>query len=436
MVGPCSYGKAEANYESKHTVNVVRVVSPGGIEAWLVSDHLNPIINMHFAFRGGTALDPIGKEGLAHMVSGLLDEGAGDLDSQAFQRRLEDSSIFLRFDVNLDAFQGSIKTLSDNKDEAFTLLKKAIDQPHFDEKAIDRIRSQILAGLRRSSQDPGTVANLTLFKKLFPNHPYGRPVKGTPMSIKAINKTDLEVFKQERFARDNLIVGVVGDIKPDELARRLDQVFLDLPATSKATKIKEFQPPISGSIKVVKMDVPQSAIVFAQRGIKRSHPDFYNAYVLNHILGGGGFTSRLYNEIREKRGLAYSVGSYLYPTKHAGLIKGYGGTSNKRVGETLKVLKKEWALMANKGVDAKTLSDAKTYLTGSYPLRFTSSRNIAAILVSMQLENLSIDFLDVRNSIISKISVKDINVTAKKLLEPDKLVIVVVGNPEGVKSTP
>ncbi len=436
IVGLWPCGVAEANHKPGHKINVVKVLSPSGIEAWLVSDHLNPIINMHFAFRGGAALDPDGKEGLAYMVSGLLDEGAGDLDSQSFQRRLEDLSIVLRFDANRDTFRGRLKTLSKNRDQAFTMLRAAIVQPRFDEKTIYRIRSQILAGLRRSSQVPETVASLTLVKDLFPNHPYGRSVKGTTKSIRAITRTDLKVFKHERLARDNLIIGVVGDIKPDELGRRLDQIFLDLPATSKATNIKEAQPQISGRTKVIQMAVPQSAIVFAQKGLKRVDPDFYKAYVLNHILGGGGFTSRLYNEIREKRGLAYSIGSYLYPRRHAGLLQGYGGTANKRVGETLTVLKKEWRLMANKGVDAKTLIDAKTYLIGSYPLRFTSSGNIAAILVSMQLEDLGINFLDQRNSIISNISLEDINATAKKLLDPDNLVIVVVGTPEGVTSTP
>jgi len=436
LMGLPPVGVAKANHKSGHTVNVVKVLSPSGIEAWLVRDHLNPIINMHFAFRGGSALDPGGKEGLAYMVSGLLDEGAGDLDSQLFQRRLEDLSIVLRFDASHDTFRGRLKTLSKNRNQAFTMLKEAIVEPRFDEKTIFRIRSQILAGLRRSSQDPETVASMTLAKELYPNHPYGRPVKGTAKSIKAITRTDLKAFKHERLARDNLIVGVVGDINPDELGRRLDQVFLDLPATSKATNIKEAQPQISGRTRVVKMAVPQSAIVFAQRGLKRIDPDFYKAYVLNHILGGGGFTSRLYNEIREKRGLAYSIGSYLYPRRYAGLLQGYGGTSNKRVGETLKVLKKEWRIMANKGVEAKTLSDAKTYLIGSYPLRFTSSENIAAIIVSMQLEDLGIDFLDQRNSIISNISLKDVNNTAKKLLDPDNLVIVVVGTPKGVTSTP
>jgi len=431
---PCE--EAQANHKPGHMVNVVRVISPGGIEAWLVSDHLNPIINMRFAFRGAATLDPEGKEGLANMVSGLLDEGSGDLDSQAFQRRLEDLSIVLRFDAGRDTFRGRLKTLSDNKDAAFALLKSAIGSPRFDDEPVNRIRSQILAGLRRSSQDPGTVAGLTLAAELFPGHPYGRPVEGTPESVKAISGDDLKTFVHERLALDNLVIGVVGDIRPDELGRRLDQVFLDLPASSKASNVKEAQPQISGRTKVVKMAVPQSAIVFAQKGIKRDDPDFYKAYVLNHILGGGGFTSRLYDEIREKRGLAYSIGSYLYPTRHAGLLRGYGGTANKRVGETLKVLKSEWWRMADKGVDGKTLKDAKTYLIGSYPLRFTSSGNIAAILVSMQLENLGIDFLDRRNSLVAGVSLNDVNAMAKRLLDPDNLVIVVVGSPEGVTSTP
>ena len=431
---PCE--EAQANHKPGHTVNIVRVISPGGIEAWLVSDHLNPIINMRFAFRGAAALDPDGKEGLANMVSGLLDEGAGDLDSQAFQRRLEDLSIVLRFDAGRDTFHGRLKTLSDNKDTAFALLKSAVGQPRFDDEPINRVRSQILAGLRRASQDPGTVASLTLARELFPKHPYGRPVEGTPESVKAITGTDLKAFVHERLARDNLVIGVVGDIGPDELGRRLDRVFLDLPASSKASNVKDAQPQISGRTMVVEMAVPQSAIVFAQKGLKRDDPDFYKAYVLNHILGGGGFTSRLYGEIREKRGLAYSIGSYLYPTRHVGLLRGYGGTANKRVGETLKILKSEWRRMADKGVDAKTLRDAKTYLIGSYPLRFTSSGNIAAILVSMRLEDLGIDFLDRRNSLVTGVSLNDVNAMAKKLLDPDNLVIVVVGSPEGVTSTP
>ncbi len=419
-----------------HTVNVVRVVSPGGIEAWLVRDHINPIINMRIAFRGGAALDPVGKAGLAHMVSALLDEGAGEMDSQSFQRRLEDLSVELRFDAGRDTFTGRLKTLSENRDQAFELFNEALIKHRFDAAQVERMRGQILAGLRRDSEDPDTVAGQALARELFPNHPYGRPVEGTQESIATITTDDLREFTRQRLARDNLMIAVVGDIDGEELGRRLDAVFADLPAASKPANVQEVQLQSAGRIKVVEMAIPQSAIAFAQKGLKRDDPDFYTGYVLNHILGGGGFTSRLYEEIREKRGLAYSIGSYLYPLRHAGLVQGYGGTANARVGETLEVLKNQWREMAETGASATELLDAKTYLIGSYPLRFTSTDGIASILVSMQLENLGIDYLDRRNKMIEGVSLEAVNKLAKSLLDPDNLVVVVVGTPDGVVSTP
>lgn len=416
-------------------LDITRVVSPGGIEAWLVIDRQNPIINLRFAFRGGASLDPDGREGLANLASSLLDEGAGELDSQAFQGRLEDLSIVLRFTAGRDTFSGRLKTLTDNRDQAFDLLRLALTRPRFDAEPVERMRSQILAGLRQDQEDPATVAGEALSRTLFPDHPYGRPVDGTAESVGAITAGDLKAFVRGRLARDNLFIGVVGDIGPDELGRRLDEIFLSLPQHAQPAAVAETTPTNAGLVKVIDMAVPQSAIAFAQPGPKRDDPDFYPAYVLNHILGGGGFTSRLYEEIREKRGLAYSIGSYLYPLRHAGLLRGYGGTANSRVGETLDVLKREWRRMAESGVDQKTLDDAKTYLTGSYPLRFTSSGGIASILVSMQTEDLGIDFLDRRNALVEAVSRDEVNRLARRLLSPDDLTVVVVGAPNGVNST-
>lgn len=429
-------GPVRAANEAGHTVDVVRVVSPGGIEAWLVNDQINPIINMRFAFLGGASLDPKGKEGLANMVSALLDEGAGPMDSQSFQRRLEDLSIELRFSAGRDTFGGRLKTLSENKDQAFDMLRLALTRPRFDDEPVMRMRGQILAGLRRGLEDPDTVAGHALARQLFPNHPYGRLVDGSSQSVQAITGDDLRGFVAQRLARDNLMIGVVGDIDAAELGRRLDEIFSGLPGKSKPFSVAQVEPQTRGRIEVIKMAVPQSAIAFAQKGLLRDHPDFYASYVLNHILGGGGFTSRLYQEIREKRGLAYSIGSYAYPLKYAGLIQGYGGTANERVGETLKVLKDQWRAMAQDGVSAEELADAKTYLIGSYPLRFTSTGGVASILVSMQVQNLGIDFLDRRNGFVEAVSLSQINKLARKLLDPDNMVIVVVGAPEGVTSGP
>ncbi len=413
-------------------VEVKKVISPKGIEAWLVEDHINPIISLRFAFRGGAALDPKGKEGLAKMVSSTIDEGAGDLDSQTFQGRLEDLSIGLGFSAGRDTFGGSLKTLTKNRDIAFKLLGLAITKPRFDKEPVERIRGQIMVGLKRASEDPGSIARLTIMRTMFPDAPYGRPVKGTQESVRAITASDLRKFVHDRLALDNLVIGVVGDIKAGELARLLDRTFGKLPARATPWKIAEVKPQTNGKTIIVTKNVPQSTILFADRGIKRSAPDFYAAYVMNHIMGSG-FTSRLYSEVREKRGLAYSVYSYLYPLDYSAMIMGGAGTANASVAETLKVVRKEWRKFAKKGVGQKELDDAKTYLTGSFPLRFTSSGNIASILVGMQLDDLGIDYLDKRNSMIDAVTRDDVNRVAKKLLDADRLTFVVVGKPEGLK---
>ncbi|MDP6574379.1 MAG: pitrilysin family protein [Rhodospirillales bacterium] len=416
-------------------VEVERVRSTGGIEAWLVRDHANPIITVRLAFRGGAALDPAGKEGLAEMVSSLLDEGAGDLDSQAFQGRLEDQSISLRFDAGRDVFGGRLRTLTENRDAAFGLLRLALGAPRFDEAPVERIRTQILTSLKRALEDPDAIARRALARALFPDHPYGRPVRGTLESVGAVSVGDLRRFVAERLGRDNLVIGVVGDISADELAPLLDRTLGALPAKASSWKVADTRPRASGKTVVINKAVPQSAIVFGHGGPKRDDPDFYAAYVMNYVLGGGGFTSRLYNEVREKRGLAYSVYSYLNPLDHAALIVGGAGTANERVADTLAVVRAIWRRMAEEGPSAQELADAKTYLTGSFPLRFTSSRSVAGILVAMQLESLGIDYLDRRNGIIEAVTLADVGRVARRFLDPDGLTVVVVGEPDGLAAT-
>ncbi|MDP6804016.1 MAG: pitrilysin family protein [Rhodospirillales bacterium] len=413
-------------------VEVERVTTPGGIEAWLVRDHTNPIIAIRFAFRGGAALDPPTKGGLANMVSGLLDEGAGALDSQSFQRQLEDFAIRLSFDARRDSFGGRMTTLSENRDAAFALLGLALTAPRFDDEPVERIRGQIIARLKREAEDTDTLARKRLSQLLFPDHPYGRSVAGTPESVARITRAELAAFARARFARDNLVVGVVGDIRADELGALLESTFANLRATADGWTVPEAEPRASGETVVVRKPVPQSAVAFAQPGLKRTHPDFYAAYVMNYVLGGGGFTSRLYGEVREKRGLAYGVYSYLVTLKHAGLVSGGAGTANARVAETVDVIRSEWRRMAESGISEAELSDAKTYLTGSYPLRFSASGRIAAILVAIQLDDLGIDYLDKRDGLIEAVTLDDVNRVARELLAPRRLTTVIVGEPEGL----
>ncbi len=415
--------------DSAQAVQVQRVVSDKGIEAWLVEDHSNPVISMRVVFRGGAALDPAGKEGLADMASSLLDEGAGSMTAEAFQRRLKELGVELGFDRGLDTFGGGLRTLSEHADEAFRLLSLALTEPRFDPDAVERIRNALLANLRRSSERPGTKAWHRMQESFFPDHPYGRRSEGTPESIAAITIDDLKHFAATRFGRDNIAIGVSGDVTPEALKRLLDSAFAALPANAASWQVPEVAPQTGGQTTVIEESIPQSVILFGQQGLKRDHPDYYTATVMNHILGGGTFTSELFSEVREKRGLAYSVDSYLQPLDHAALILGNAGTANDRAGQTIAVVREVWRRMAEQGATPDDVSKAKEYLIGSFPLRLDSSGKVAGILAAMQIERLGIDYLERRNDYIAAVTADGVNALAKRLLHPGQLSFFVVGKP-------
>ena len=319
---------------------IQRVRSPGGIEAWLVEDRSIPVISFRFAFKGGGALDPVPKQGLANMVSALLDEGAGELDSRAFQEALDDIVAGIGFDAGVERFHGSLRTLSEHRQAAFALLRMALAAPRFDAEPVERIRRQIVAGLENSKDNPGRLAGRAWYRLVFGDHPYARPLGGTPETVAAVTVEDLRRFVRDRLVREGLIVGVAGDISPAELARRLDEVFGALPASGSPAALPE-PAPRGGTLKVIRRPIPQSVVVFGQVGLTRDDPDFYAAYVMNHVLAVGR-SSRLNQEIREKRGLVYSVSSHLAPFDKAGLIVGRLATANARVETALDLLRAEW----------------------------------------------------------------------------------------------
>ena len=426
---------AYATSPASAAVEVQRVVSPGGIEAWLVEDHANPVVSLALAFRGGAAaLDRSGKEGTTELLAAMMNEGAGDLDSQAFQRALEENSIDFRFDAGRDAFEGSIRTLTRHRDLAFDLLRLALTVPRFDADAVDRVRAQLLASLAQKVEDPDYIAARAWWRLAFPDHPYGRPVDGTAESVAALGADDLRGAVGEAFARDRLVLAAVGDITASELALLLDRTFGQVPAASPAVEVPRAEP-VLGDTVVIERDVPQSVAVFGQGGIDRDDPDFYAAYVLNYILGGGGFASRLTEEVREKRGLAYGVSTYLNTLEHSAVWQGQVATQNERVAESLHLIRDEWRRMAETGPTAEELSDAKTYLTGSFPLRLTSTGSLAGFLVDIQLQELGIDYVEKRNGLIEAVSLDDVKRVAARLMTPDRLSFVIVGRPKGVEPT-
>ena len=414
---------------SADAMEIKRVISPGGIEAWLVESHANPLIAMRFAFRGGAAQDPRDRQGLAYFVSGMMDEGAGGLDSVAFQERLQSLATRMDFDAGRDVMLGNVQMLTANKDESFELLRLAMSKPRFDADAIERVRGQIIAGLKFDENDPEEVASLAWDRLAFRDHPYGRPIKGTKASIAAITRDDLQGYLRRVFARDKLAITVVGDIDAETLGRALDHAFGALPQHSALAPVADVKPPLGPAREIIKMNVPQSVAQFGHRAFPRKDDDFMAAYILNYIIGGGGFSSRLMEEVREKRGLAYSVHSNLFPYQHGAVFVGNVATQNERVGQSLEVIESELRRLAEEGPSAEELAGAKSYLTGAYALRFESSSSIANQLLWIQIEDLGIDYIDRRNTLIENVSLDDIRRVAKRLIEADRLITTIVGKP-------
>jgi zinc protease len=392
------------------------------------------MIAIDFAFVGGAAQDAPGKGGTASLVASLLDEGAGDLDAKTFHARLERKAIELGFQAERDTLRGTLRTLTENKDEAFEYLRLAVTQPRFDQSDVEVIRAQILSMLRRATTSPTDIANLRWWQVAFADHPYGRPVNGTLESVPTVTIADLKDYTHRVLGRGNLKVAVVGDIDAKTVKVMLDRVFGGLPAQPELKPVPNVSPQGLGRRIVVKVDVPQAVLAFGGPGIARKDPDFMAAYIVNHILGGGAFSSRLYQEVREKRGLAYSVYDSLVWLNHSALFLGGTATRADRAGETLDVIDKEIHRLADEGPTADELAKAKAYLKGSFVLNLDTSSKIAALLVQLQLDGLGIDYFTRRPEMINGVTLEDARRVAKRMLDTGMLVTV-AGRPEGIAST-
>lgn len=411
---------------------VKEVKTPAGITAWLVEEHSQPLISVSVAFRGsGAAYDISGKEGRALMTSAMLTEGASNMDSEAFARALETNAVRLSFSADEDNFYSSLATLSEHKELAFSYLGLALLHPRFDDDAFARIKRQTLSAIKQQQEKPGYRLGRAWQERIYGNHPYSNQDLGTQQSVSKMAKNDLASFSKNYLTRENIIISVVGDINASELATLLDKNLSALPTDYKPdTKLADIKLPEDGKQIVINLDIPQTIIRFGMEGLKRSDPDYITGYVMNYLLGGGMLTSRLNNEIREKRGLVYSVGSSLTPLQHAQLFSGSLATRNEKAGEAISVLKQTLSDFAEKGVDEAELSDAKRFLTGSFVVGMDSNSSIVSFLTMMQLYNLGIDYMDKRNSLIEAVSVKQVNDMAKRLIKLDKLQIVMIGKPQ------
>jgi zinc protease len=431
MLAACATLSLAALPAQAFTIEQIR--SPRGIEAWLVREPAVPLIALEIAFAGGSSQDPADKPGVANMAVSLLDEGAGTLDAQAFHDALESKAIELSFRASRDYVRGTLRTLKEHRDEAFEHLRLALTAPRFDAPAVERIRAQILSQLRRATTSPSDIASRNWWATAFPDHPYGRAVSGTLDSVSGIGIDDLKAYVRRTFARGTLKIAIVGDIDAEAAGRLIDRTFGDLPAQAELVPVADVTPQGVRRRLVIPLDVPQAVVTFGGPGLLRSDPDFMAAYILNHILGGGSFSSRLYREVREKRGLAYGIHQSLVWFKHTSVLLGGTATRADATGQTIEVIEAEIKRMGAEGPTEQELEKTKTYLKGVFALGLDTSAKIAGQLIQMQLDNLGMDYIERRSAMIDAVTLADVKRVAKRLLEAGMLVTV-VGRPQGVET--
>lgn len=414
-------------------IEIQEVTSPAGFKAWLVEEHSIPFTAIEIRFKGGSSLDPEGKRGVINLMTGLIEEGAGDMDARAFIEARDSLAASYNFDVYDDAFSVSARFLTENRDQAVALLREALINPRFDEEAIERVRAQVLSVIRSNATDPNSIAGRTFDELAFGDHPYGSSRDGTLESVAALTRDDIVAAHKAVLAQDRVYVGAAGDITAEELGRIMDQLLGDLPETG-APLPGEAEVQLTGGVTLVPFDTPQSVAIFGHEGIERDDPDFFPAFVANEIFGGSGRQSRLSDEVREKRGLTYGVGTYLANYDHADLVIGQFASANDRMAQAIEVVRQEWARIASQGVTQAELDEIKTYLTGAYPLRFDGNGPIARIMVGMQMEDLGPDYIVTRNDKVNAVTMEDVKRVAARIYRPEALRFVVVGRPDDVEN--
>ena len=411
--------------------NIQVVETSDGYSAWLVTENAIPIVSVNMAWRGGDTTDPDGLEGATDLMVYMMNEGAGDLDSKAFAERMQELNMSFGCSTGSDWTSCSMTTLSENFEEAMEMVRLGLTETRFDEDPYNRAIEEIVVGLQQAETSAGTIAGRALYDAIYPDHPYAR--YALPATVQKVTIEDAIARRDAIMAKDNFLVTVVGDIAPDRLQTAMETTFADLPETSDVAEIEDvvLKPAVAEPI-VKELPQPQSLVAFTAPGFLRNDPDFFPAYVTNYILGGGGFSARLMDEIREKRGLTYGIYTSLSTQDHLGRWSGSAQTANANVGELIGVAKAELYKMATEGPTEDELADAKSYLTGAYPLGFDSNSKIAGQMMGVRQEKLGMDYFANRNAMVEAVTVEDVKRIASEYLMPENFTFVVVGQPEGM----
>lgn len=417
---------ASANAASSPYPEIKKVKHNDTLSSWLIEDHNLPIVDIILTIRhAGSSYAPDGKEGLTEILAMMLDEGAGNYNSIAFKNRLNDYGIRWSASSDRENFTIQIRTLSQYKNIAFEMLSLALLQPHFDRVAATRVKQQMYTLITKKLEDPDYIAELAWYQHVFGNHPYAKAPYGTHATLDATTRNDLIEFMRTHFAQDKLQVSVVGDITTDELKTSLASLLQHLPAEGSSQPHSKASLNLSGTEEIF-MDIPQTVILFGQRSFGLDDPEFYTAFILNHILGGGSFESRLFKKVRKEKGLTYSIGTYIGLEGNSPILMGSASTRNSQADEAMALIKEEFRF--DQPVTQEELELAKQYQMGSHILRFESNSHIVRYLDFMQQHSLRRDFMEERNKYINAVTLENVNRLAREWLDAEKLHFTAVGN--------
>ncbi len=401
------------------------ITTKEGIKFWFVEDKSIPLVSLSFSLNGGAVNDKKNKDGTTNLMVSLLDEGTENFSSLDYKLALKDCGAKIYFSADREKIDGTFRVVSNQIQKGFWLLQEAVNFPKFDQNEMTKVKNQIEASIKIDQSDVSTIASDMFNKHFFLDKSFSRKIKGTIKSLKNISRKDIFESYKLNFNKNGLTIGIAGDIDEQNAKKYIDYVFGDLPENAKESKINFSK--LNKGEKKHNIETPQATVIFGQKGLSRTDENYFAARIANYVLGGGSFQSRLYKEVREKRGLVYSISTYLLPYKNDGLILGAFQTRNETVRETIEQVKEQWDKILNKGITKKEFSEAKTYYKGSFSRNFTNTLSIANLLKIVQYYDLGNDYFKNRERIINNIKLKQVNNVASNFFKSDELFFVVVG---------
>jgi zinc protease len=398
-----------------------------GAQVYFVENHDLPILDLSVNFPAGSARDTAEKSGLAGVTRYMMSLGAAGMSEEVITNQFADIGAVLggSFDMDMAAYQ--LRTLSSEQDKALDTFMKVLHQPDFPQAVLEREKARIISSLKESDTQPDSIAEKAFMKALYGSHPYSLDGSGEVDTISKISTEDLRHFYQTYYTAKSAVIALIGDLTEAQARKISQEIASGLPQTPAVGAIANVQALTKPTLLEIPHPATQAHILVGQPGIQRGDPDYFALYVGNYILGGGGFVSRLTEEVREKRGLVYSVYSYFMPMAEKGPFEIGLQTKKEQANEALKLVNETVANFVNKGVTEAELKAAKDNIIGGFPMRIDSNRKILSYLSVIGFYKLPLTYLDDFNKEIAKVTTKQINDAFKRKVKTETFATVIVG---------